>query len=842
MTNRLFATALLLTLVPFVAGASDTETDECGKLDIGHRGLACAFYGQSGSSLILAGGSDFPKEAPWNGGIKEYYDDIILIRKAADGLYYGSITEVNLPVSLSNGASASDGKNLWCLGGQNASGRSEIVYAITPSGGSFKVDSVAALPPGFIPASSCFHKGIIYTTGSQDGKNALWAFHPSERSWESLPACPDRLISEGSSLVYQHNGREEALYLIGGRGVDENGLYLSSSIWEYLPQRQQWSLKTKMTKDGEPLTLMYSLAIPSGSANVLVFGGDDGVEFTKRYNAGSDVPDSLFTEHPGFDSGIYSFHSITGTWSRIGSSDVPLPACAAGFRAAEGEYIVVSGETTPGVRSPAIHRIKITEHVRFGWVNYLIIVLYLASMMLVGFHFSRKAKNTDEFFKGGGSIPWWAAGISIFATALSAITFLSIPAKAYMGNWGMFMYNMMIITVVPVVINLYLPFFRKLKVASAYQYLEERFSPIIRSLASLFFCLFMLARVAIVLFLPSLALNAVTGINVYACILVMGVVTLLYCTMGGIGAVVWCDVIQGIILVGGALLTLVWLVAGVDGGFGEIMRVAVDDNKFQILNFAFDWTQPVFWVTVLGGFSNQLLTYSSDQSVVQRYLTVKDTSSAKKSLWLNGILTIPITFIFMSIGTGLYVFFKTHPEMLNVEMSNTDSIFPHFIVCELPVGVAGLLIAAIFSAAMSTLSANINSSSTVMTEDFYTKLSKASADSSKMHFARWSGIAVGCFGIVMALALATFDIVSLWDQFNFFVGLLTSGMGGLFLMGVISKRIGTKAALAGFVCSLAVLLVLNATSPINTTLYGFIGLVTCVATGYIFSFIFGKGK
>lgn len=841
MTRHFFLLATTAILLAGQTWATDVSTCKVGEIDLSHNGVACAFYGQAGGRMIVAGGSDFPDKGPWEGGIKQYYDDIMLVFKADDGSWKASPTGSRLPVALSNGASASDGKTLWCLGGLNSEGISEVVYAVTVMDDGFAADSVTALPQGFVPNAAHFHGGTVYVHGTVDGANAFWAFHPGNGSWTELPACPDRTLSEGSSLVYQHNGREEALYLIGGRGVDDEGLYLSSSVWEYLPRHKQWVRKASMNRNGEPLTLMYSIAFPSGSANILLFGGDDGVEFLKRYKA-EPVPDSLFLGHPGFDRGIYSFHTITGTWTQIGSAEGPLPSCAAGFRTGEGEYILVSGEATPGVRSGAIFGVKTSEHVSFGWVNYLIIVLYLLSMMLVGFHFSRKAKNTDEFFKGGSNIPWWAAGISIFATALSAITFLSIPAKAYMNNWGMFMYNMMIITVVPVVINLYLPFFRKLKVASAYQYLEERFSPIIRSLASLFFCLFMLARVAIVLFLPSLALNAVTGINVYTCILVMGVVTLLYCTMGGIGAVVWCDVIQGIILVGGALLTLVWLVAGVDGGLGEIVRIAVDDNKFQVLNFAFDWTQPVFWVTVLGGFSNSLLTYSSDQSVVQRYLTVKDTSSARKSLWLNGILTIPITFIFMSIGTGLYVFFKTHPGLLNVGMSNTDSIFPHFIMCELPVGVAGLLIAAIFSAAMSTLSANINSSSTVMTEDFYAKLGNVRDDGRKMRFARWSGIAVGCFGIVMALALATFDIVSLWDQFNFFVGLLTSGMGGLFLMGVISKRIGTRAALSGFICSLIVLLLCNALSPVSTTLYGFIGLVVCVATGYLFSFIFGKGR
>ena len=322
----------------------------------------------------------------------------------------------------------------------------------------------------------------------------------------------------------------------------------------------------------------------------------------------------------------------------------------------------------------------------------------------------------------------------------------------------------------------------------------------------------------------------------------MGIVTIIYCTLGGIEAVVWGDVIQGIILVGGALVCLVYLLTGVEGGIGEVFRITVDDRKIRILDFSLDWKRPVLWVTVVGGFANQLLTYTSDQSVVQRYLTVKDTKGTEKGLWLNGILSIPITLVFFSIGPGLYVFFKTHPDLLNVSMNNTDSIFPHFMMCKLPSGVAGLLIAAVFAAAMSTLSANINSTFTVMTEDFFARLRKNSDENTKMRFARWTGVLLGGFGIVMAIMLATFDIASLWDQFNFFLGLLTSGVGGLFMMGIFTKRIGTRSALTGFVCSIVALLLFHRFSHVSVILYGFLGLVSCFAGGYVSSFIFGKGR
>ena len=226
----------------------------------------------------------------------------------------------------------------------------------------------------------------------------------------------------------------------------------------------------------------------------------------------------------------------------------------------------------------------------------------------------------------------------------------------------------------------------------------------------------------------------------------------------------------------------------------------------------------------------------------QKYLTVKDDKGTKKGLWLNGILTVPITFLFFGIGTGLYVFFKQHPGMLNVGMTNTDSIFPHYMMCQLPVGIAGLLIAAVFAAAMSTLASNINSSTTVMSEDFYSKIHPDCSDNKKVRFAKIAGVIVGGLGVVMALALATFDIASLWDQFNFFLGLLTSGLGGLFMMGIFTKRIGARAALTGFAGSIVVLLICSANTAVTSTFYGFIGLISCFLIGYLSSFIYGYRK
>lgn len=857
--NHIIKISLTLIAAFTISGtafASECSVKKIAELPVsGHDGLAGAFYGTAGNKLIIAGGSDFTAKKPWEGGTKQYFDDIYTI-EYIDGSYKCKLADTKLPVPLAHGCSTDSRNEILCFGGSTGKRRSSAVYSIKANGNGITVDSIAALPEGFAPSAAASYGDDVFIHGTRDRSNVFYKFSIISRQWKELSACPGNLISEGASLVFQHNGREDAGYLIGGRSETDNCFFISSEIWEYLPGHNSWQKKIDMTDHGQPYPLMYASAIAYGASHILVFGGDDGKEFLKREKLDHEITtcydrhlkDSLICElkkafigHPGFSEKIYAFHTITGTWTRLECQDTRFPVATKAIQF-NNRIIIPSGEIAPGRRTNAVYEITEKDEVSFGWLNYSVIVLYLLGMMGVGFYCSKKAQSTDQFFKGGRNIPWWAAGISIFATALSAITFLSIPAKAYMSDWSMFMFNMAILLIVPVVIRFYLPFFRKLKVASAYEYLEQRFSSKVRYLASLFFCLFMFARIAIVLFLPSLALNAVTGINVYVCILLMGLVTIAYCTMGGIEAVVWGDVIQGIILVGGAVVSLIYIITGIDGGLGSIMEIAIEDHKFNILDFSLDLTKPVFWVTLIGGIANQLLTYTSDQSVIQRYITVKDTAGTKRGLWLNGILSVPIAIIFFSIGTGLYVFFKTHPDMLNVGMENTDSIFPHFIMCRLPVGIAGLLIAAVFAAAMSTLSANINSTSTVMTEDFFARIVKDASDQNKMKFARWTGVIVGGLGVIMAILLATFDIASLWDQFNFFLGLLTSGLGGLFMMGIFTERIGTRSALTGFAISFIVLILFNNFSNISFVLYGAIGLASCFIAGWLSSFIYGYRK
>ena len=297
----------------------------------------------------------------------------------------------------------------------------------------------------------------------------------------------------------------------------------------------------------------------------------------------------------------------------------------------------------------------------FGTANGVVLVVYLVLLIGMGLYFTRRAASTRDFFLAGGRIPWWAAGVSIFATMLSAITYLSIPATVYATDWTRFLLNMGIPLVAPLVIFFYLPFYRRLRVTSAYEYLERRFSVSVRLLGSLSFILFQLGRMGVVLLLPALALSAVTGLNLFVCIVLMGVLSTLYTVLGGMEAVIWTDVLQVIVLVGGALAALVIITNDLPGGWGQIIEEAAARDKLKLINPGWDLTRDSLAVIVVGMVFANLLPYTTDQAVVQRYLTTSSEKTARRAIWTGALLAVPASVLFFFLGTALFVFYLHHP-------------------------------------------------------------------------------------------------------------------------------------------------------------------------------------
>ncbi len=471
----------------------------------------------------------------------------------------------------------------------------------------------------------------------------------------------------------------------------------------------------------------------------------------------------------------------------------------------------------------------------FGTLNWITLALYLMLMLCIGVYFMHRNQNTNDFFRGGGRIPWWAAGISIYATMVSSLTFMGIPAKVYATNWTYYPILATTVIVALFVIRYYLPYFRNANITSAYEYLEQRFNLTTRLVSSAMFIIYMLARTALIIYLPSLALSAVTGIDIVLCILLIGIVTVAYCAMGGIEAVIWGDVIQGAVLVGGAFFLAFWLMFHTEGGVEGYFGIASEAHKMQLFDWSWDYRTVTFWVAIVGGLANNLISYTSDQTVIQRYVTTPDVRSASRSIVLNAFMCICVSLVFYFIGTGLYTFIQTHPGELDPTMCSGDTILPYFMMAKMPQGIAGLLIAAIFAATMSTVSSNINSVSTAFTIDFYKRLRPMSSDQSLLLTARWSSFVTGIIGVCLALLMASWNILSLIDYFNTILGLLTSGLGSLFFIGVFMPRVGARPALLGFASGTAFVFYLAYCTDVNLFLYGAGGLIMSILIAHISS-------
>jgi len=483
-------------------------------------------------------------------------------------------------------------------------------------------------------------------------------------------------------------------------------------------------------------------------------------------------------------------------------------------------------------------------------IDATIIITYLLAMVGVGVWFMRRNKSADDYFRGGGRLPWWVVSLSIYATLFSSITFLSIPALTYHSDCRYFFKTFGILLLVPIVVKFYLPFFRKLNLTSAYEYLEVRFNLGCRLFASAAFILFMIARTAVVAYLPSVAIAAVTGIDVNLAIVIVTLITIVYCTIGGVEAVVWSDFVQSVILIGSTIAIYAYLVCGTDGGLSGFIAKGMEAGKFKMMDMGWDWAQPVLWVAIVGGIVENLASYTSDQCVVQRYMTCKDEIGAAKSIKLNGVLSFVNCFVFFTLGVALWTFYQSHADKIPT-LAKQDQIFPWFIAHELPVGFSGLVLAAVAAATMSTLSANLNSAATAITTDFYKRLIRrrdvlvaSEEDRSLLLCGKIVTVVVGLLGGSLALVLANMEIGSIYDVFLKALGVLTGGLACLFLMGRFMPFVTGRGAFMGLVANYAVCFSLDlmpfAHKP-HLLLYGFFGMVACLVVASVESLI-GQGE
>jgi len=322
-------------------------------------------------------------------------------------------------------------------------------------------------------------------------------------------------------------------------------------------------------------------------------------------------------------------------------------------------------------------------------------------------------------------------------------------------------------------------------------------------------------------------------------ILAMGVLCTIYTLEGGMNAVVWTDVMQVVVLLGAAFASLVLVVGMVDGGVAGVWSVASAHGKLHTFNWSWSATEASVWVVVIGNFLANLVPYTADQAVVQRYLTTPSERLAGRAVWTGALMTLPTSVLFFGVGTALYAFYRAHPAALDPSIA-TDATFSWFIGRELPPGLSGLAIAGVFAAAMSTLSGGINSMATALVVDVGVRFRPDLTEAARMRLARWLTAVIGVAGTGTALLLATWQMGSLWDTFLRALGLFGGGLAGVFALGIFTTRANAGGALAGVAASALVLYLVQRHTAIHFFLYAGIGLATCVAVGYVVSLLTGS--
>jgi SSS family solute:Na+ symporter len=595
------------------------------------------------------------------------------------------------------------------------------------------------------------------------------------------------------------------------------------------------------------------MAVPVGASSFLMLGGVT-VEFLRKQVAARPQIDGQGMEHPGFPASILSYNTVTDRWAEAGS--LPLDGTFAPVTTPvvfwNGKVIIPTGEIKPGVRSPQVLVAEIgRSKLSFGVVNWIVVVVYLLGMVAIGYWFMKResASTTEAYFRGGQKIPFWVAGLSIFATMLSAITFMAVPGAAYATNWNGYIGQWPILIIVPLVVMFYLPFYRRLNITTAYEYLEKRFNVATRVIGSVTFMLFHVGRIAIVLYLPALALSSVTNIDIFAAIAVIGVLCVIYTVMGGIEAVVWTDAIQAIVLIGGALLCFGLVVSQVDGGLGAIGSAMSEQGKgitasWDFSDISIGKGSTSGFVLFVAFMLANLPSYTSGQDVVQRYVTTSSEKEAAKSLWMNIGMVLIGSAIFFGLGTALYVFYQSKPELMDPTLPAKDSVLPYFIMQNLPVGVAGLIIAGVFAAAQSTISSSLNSVATAFVTDVYGRLLKPeSSDAQKLGVAKLVVIILGVLGMGVSCYLAMIKTDEVFMLFNRFIGFALGPLGGLFALGIFSRRPNGRAgllALISGVLTVVTVYLMNEAGVIDLMplLYGAVGFLTTLVVGLLLGFVF----
>ena len=426
------------------------------------------------------------------------------------------------------------------------------------------------------------------------------------------------------------------------------------------------------------------------------------------------------------------------------------------------------------------------------------ILLYLAAMAGIGFYFGKKNKSTEEYFLGNRAFPGWAVGLSMLGTSISSVTFLALPAAAYVLDYRQAVNSFAMPFAALLAVWLFIPFFRRGRATSAFEYLEARYGPFFRAYAAFCFVITQFIRLATVLYLVALPVAGMTGGSLTTVIVVCGFFIALYTVIGGIEAVIWTDVIQTVILLLGGILCMGLMLYELPEGLSDVLRIGLADDKFSFGPVTWGLNDRTFTVLLLLGVVSYTTDYSSNQNVVQRYIAAKSLREARKAVVLSAAMSIPTWMCFFFLGSCLYAFYKLVPDAAVANLA-ADEVLPHFILTRTPPFLGGVIIAACLAAAMSSLDSSINSISTVCSVDFVKRYGRERSDASLLKIAKIIAVVCGMFMIGGAAALVHIPKECVNDFCLIIASMVGGGKLAIFLLGFFTTRVSGRALLAGLI-------------------------------------------
>ncbi len=472
----------------------------------------------------------------------------------------------------------------------------------------------------------------------------------------------------------------------------------------------------------------------------------------------------------------------------------------------------------------------------FSPLNYAILFVYLGSMLGIGCLFARRQKTTEEYFLAGRRMNWLVVGMSMFATLTSAVTYMGLPGMAYKENVSLIVVAIVSPLLAPVLVSLFYPFYRRLNVTTSYEYIDKRFGRQARFAVSGLFILARLGWLGTVIYAPALAMSVVTGLSLSTAILIMGAVATIYTVMGGITADIWTDVVQFLIMLVGAVWLVYALVTGVPGGFHSIWETAKLTGHLDVFHWNLSLTEMSASIVAITFFFQLMQDYGTDQTTVQRLMTIKDFRGMVKATFFNACSDFFFISTLLFIGLGLFAYQAVFPDRLPAGITG-DRVLPYFIIHALPDGVSGLLITAIFAAAMSSMDSGISSLSTVVIHDFVRPLRRRPrTEAEDLRLARTLTFAFGAFATAIAFYVSTFKHII--EAYSSIISLFNGPILSIFLLGILTRRTRLEAWIIGSIVAVVVTYAVQVSNQVHWIYFFPISLLTTCAVAYPLSYAF----